>query len=78
MSAIYAQNFQLVHVIAVLRIQEIYEEYGPVDEMSFTLHNIPLHLKGWPHWMEDRPEGSSSWNFRLSVNFFLSSPQSTT
>jgi len=60
MSDIYAQNFQLVHVIAVLRIQEIYEEYGPVDEMPFTLHNIPLHLKRWPHGMKDGPESCSS------------------
>jgi hypothetical protein len=59
MSDIYAQNFQLVHVIAVLRIQEIYEEYGPVDDMSLILHNTPLHLKG-PHGMKDGPERCSS------------------
>lgn len=60
MSDNYAQNFQLVHVIAGLRIQEIYEEYGPVDDMSFIIHNLPLHLKGWPHGMKDGPEGCSS------------------
>jgi hypothetical protein len=64
-------------VIAVPRMEEICEEYGGVDAMAFILHNMPMHLDVWPHGMKDGPEGCSSWNVRDSVDYCLSSPQST-
>jgi hypothetical protein len=47
-------------VIAVPRMEEIYEECGVVDAMAFIVHSMPMHLKRCQHAMKDGPEHCSS------------------